>query len=137
MFENLLKKFSALLIGSNNTAGINTVDDSGTPPGEDLQLREINRKFSSEMFAQLLLELPGHRQSMQAAYTSGNDRQLSECVHKLLGGTAYCDAPELEASLRELRMALRTGNRDSIDIYFGRAINTMDITLAASGYRAS
>ena len=133
----LLKKFSALLTGRSNTPGINTEDDSETPHVEDLQLREINRKFSSEMFARLLLELPEHHQAMQTAYTSGNDRQLRECVHKLLGAVAYCDAPELEASLRELRMALRTGNRDTIDIYFDRAINTMNMTLRASGYRAS
>lgn len=137
MFRNLLKKFSALLAGGSNIPGINTEGDAETIAGEHLRPGEINRKFSSEMFARLLLELPGHRQTMQAAYTSGNDRQLRECVHKLLGGAAYCDAPELEASLRELRMALRTGNRDSIDIYFGRAISTIENTLRASGYRAS
>jgi HPt (histidine-containing phosphotransfer) domain-containing protein len=137
MFRNLLKKFSALLAGGSNIPDINTAGDPEIIAGKHLQTGEINRKFSSEMFAQLLLELHGHRQAMQAAYTSGNDRQLRECVHKLLGGAAYCDAPELEASLRELRMALRTGNRDTIDIYFGRTIDTIDNTLRASGYRAS
>ena len=137
MFRNLKKKFSALLTGRSNTPRINTEDEPGADSGEHLQLRQINRKFSSEMFAQLLLELPAHRRTMQAAYTSGNERQLDECVHKLLGGIAYCDAPELEGSLRELRRVLGTGNRDTIDIYFDRAINTIDHTLGASGYRES
>jgi hypothetical protein len=137
MFRNLKKKLSALLTGRSNKSDINMDADTETLPGEDLQLRQINRKFSSEMFAQLLLELPGHRRAMQTAYASANDRQLGKCVHKLLGGVAYCDAPGLEGSLRELRKALGTGNRDSIDTTFGRAINSIDQTLSAGGYRAS
>ena len=48
----------------------------------------------------------------------------------------YRDAPELEDALRELRLAIKTGDQHTIDIYQERAVNVIDSTLRYSGYRS-
>ena len=116
-------------------------DDSVTPatlpdlPEDDLHLAALDRKFSRELFAQLLIELPEHRQAMADAYAGGSDRRLRDAVHRLLGAVAYCDVPELETRLRELRLAIRTAEHETISIYYERAINALDGVLGMSGYR--
>jgi two-component system sensor histidine kinase BarA len=114
---------------------VNLPDDVPPLPNDDMELNRLGRRFSNELFARLLLELPTHRRSMDAAYATGDYRRLRDSVHKLLGATAYCDAPELDTGLRELRLALQTGDRNAIDPYFVRAINLIDSTLRYSGYR--
>ena len=113
----------------------NLPDELPPLPEDDLELNRLGRRFSNELFARLLLELPAHRSTMDTAYKTGDYRRLRQSVHQLLGATAYCDAPELDAGLRELRLALQTGDRDTIDLYFIRAINLIDSTLRYSGYR--
>ena len=106
------------------------------PPPEDApQLDRLGQRFSNEMFARLLLELPAQRGDMETAYRTGDYRRLRHTVHQLLGATAYCNAPELDSGLRELRSALQTGERDSIKRHYIRAINLIDNTLRDSGYR--
>ena len=53
-------------------------------------------------------------------------------MHKLLGAVVYCNAPELEEALRELRLALKTEDQHTIDVYHERAINALDSTLRYS-----
>ena len=102
-------------------------------PEDDLDLASRGQRFSSELFARLLLELPAHRSMLESAYSQRDYRSLGRCVHQLLGATAYCDAPELDAGLRELRLALRTEDRETIDLYFSRATAVIDSTLHYSG----
>ena len=136
MLGNLARRLKALIAGEHGDPG-----DSMTPadlpelPEDDLQLAAMDRRFSRELFARLLTELPKHRQAMAGAHADGDDRRLRECVHQLLGAVAYCDAPELETGLRELRLALRTGERETIQLYYERAINVIDGELRMSGYR--
>ena len=106
-------------------------------PEDDLHLDELCENFSRELFAQMLIELPAHRQNLADAFTQGNDRRLRDSVHQLLGAAAYCDAPELETCLRELRLALKTDNRDMVHFYYKRVINEIDNTLRFSGYRST
>jgi hypothetical protein len=101
-------------------------------PEDDLVLKRREQSFSRELFAELLVELPAHRRRI--ANTS-DVHTLRGCVHQLLGAVTYCDAPELEQALRELRLALKTGNQDTIGVYHDRAINVIDSTLRYSGYR--
>ena len=105
-------------------------------PEADLELTRLRHRLSNEIFARLLLELPAHRWTMDAACKTGDYRRLRDSVHQLLGATAYCDVPELDAGLRELHRALQTGVRDTIDHHCIRAINLIDSTLHDSGYRA-
>ncbi len=104
-------------------------------PEDDLELDERLRSFPGEMFARLLIELPAHRSTIADAYQAGELDRMRNSVHQLLGGAAYCDAPELTTGLRELRLALKTGNPETIGFYYQRAINVIDSTLKYSGYR--
>ncbi|MGD2136982.1 MAG: Hpt domain-containing protein [Gammaproteobacteria bacterium] len=110
--------------------------DGNRPPEDDPEPRldELDRSFSSELFARLLMELPGHRRRLATAYANDDPGQLGDHIHRLLGCAAYCEAPELVSALRELRLALKTDDRKLIDLYYTRAVNVIDSTLIYSGY---
>ena len=105
-------------------------------PEDDRLMKGRKQSFSSELFAELLIELPVHRRQIVRAGEAGELETLRSVVHKLLGAVAYCDAPELEEALRELRLAIKTGEQQTIDVYQERAINVIDSTLRYSGYRS-
>lgn len=104
-------------------------------PAEDLHIDELAREFPHELFAQLLIELPDYRKRMAESFAAGDHRRLRDSVHQILGAAAYCEADELEQGLRQLRLALKTGNCSTIEHYFDRAMQAMDHTLHNSGYR--
>ncbi|NOR41342.1 MAG: hypothetical protein GQ537_09040 [Gammaproteobacteria bacterium] len=110
-------------------------NDLPEPPEEDLQLSRNAQAFSSDLFAELLIELPAQRRTMKEFYARDDYNGLGKSVHQLLGAAAYCDATELEAGLRELRLALKTGERETIDLYFSQVINVINSTLRVSGCR--
>jgi HPt (histidine-containing phosphotransfer) domain-containing protein len=135
MLEKLIKRITRLLGREHATAGETAPETERLHalPEDDLHLEQLSRQFSQELFAKLLVELPAHRTIMAEAHTEGNDRRLRDAVHQILGAAAYCDAPELETGLRELRLALKTGDRATIDHYYERAISEIDRTLKFSG----
>lgn len=92
-------------------------------------------QFSGEMFARLLRELPAHRHEIAAAWHAGDLRRLQDHVHRLLGATVYCDAPELETALRDLRRALQARDRAVIGRAQAHTLRVIDSTLQASGLR--
>ena len=98
-------------------------------PKEDHVVTSRRRSFSNEIFTELLTELPGHRRQILRAWEAGDLETLRAAVHKLLGAVAYCDAPELEEALRELRQALKTEDQYTVDVYHERALNVIDSTL--------
>jgi len=106
---------------------------------EDNELlpNSVRHSFSSELFAELLIELPEHRQKISQAYETGNLHDLRNNVHQLLGAIVYCDAPELETALRSLHRALATTDQDRIDASYLRAFNTINSTLSYSGFGGS
>jgi|GEM_PF-1725615 len=112
-----------------------TVHEASPLPADDSLLKGRKHSFSGELFAELLLELPMHRDRLACAAASRDVDALRNAVHQLLGAVAYCDAPELEAALRELRVAIKSGEQDVIDSCHERAINVIDLTLMYSGYR--
>jgi HPt (histidine-containing phosphotransfer) domain-containing protein len=95
---------------------------------------EADENFRSEMFVQLLLELPAHRRDIADAWQAGDVQRLRSCVHRLLGATVYCDAPQLEEALRELRRALHSGDTSRITRQHARALEAIDTALSSSGY---
>jgi len=103
-------------------------------PGADC-LHDLDDTFSSEMYVQLLLELPAHRRDIAESWQAGDQQQLRSCVHRLLGAVVYCDAPVLESALRELRSALHSGDAASIALQHANALEVIDATLSCSGYR--
>jgi hypothetical protein len=130
-FKNYLNSFR----GRSSATATPAVPVMPALPEDDLELDERLRSFPGEMFARLLIELPGHRSDIAAAYQAGDLDRLGHSVHQLLGGAAYCDAPELTTGLRELRLALKTGDPQTIEFYYLRAIDVIDATLRYSGYR--
>ena len=113
-----------------------------TPPAATQELPQLpkdtqaprgrKQPFSSELFIELLTELPTHRRQILHAWEAGDLDTLRSAVHKLLGAVVYCNAPELEEALRELRLALKTEDQHTIDVYHERAINALDSTLRYS-----
>ncbi|MGB5305937.1 MAG: hypothetical protein WBO57_06825 [Gammaproteobacteria bacterium] len=97
------------------------------------RFKGLAQTLSSELFAHLLLELPAYRTELSGHYRSGDIEGLGTCTHKLRGAVVYCDAPELLQGLSDLQQALKTGNTQSIDACYARAINAIDKTLADSG----
>ena len=103
-------------------------------PANDPHFDELTRSFSTELYAKLVMELPDHREHINDAYRSGDFPRLRHRVHQLLGCAAYCNAPELVTGLRQLRLALKTGDHKLIDLYFTRAVNVIDCTIKSSAY---
>jgi len=137
-FREIFKALKNYLLGLRESGS--QVDTKAAPsspplPEDDLELDERLRSFPGEMFAQLLIELPDHRSTLADAWQAGDLERLGNSIHQLLGGAAYCDAPELTTGLRELRLALKTGDPETIGFYYQRAIDVIDTTLRYSGYR--
>ena len=104
---------------------------------DELLPNSVRHSFSSELFAELLIELPEHRQKISQAYEAGDLQDLRNNVHQLLGAIVYCDAPELEVALRSLHRSLTTTDQDRIDDCYLRALNTINSTLSYSGFGGS
>jgi hypothetical protein len=104
-------------------------------PEDELALTRPRQSFSSEMFAELLIELPGFHGKISDAYQSGDRAGLRDHVHQLLGAVVYCDAPELEAAIRALHRAIMTTDPDTIEACYARALAAINSTLSYSGYR--
>ena len=123
--QQLLEHFSSTPVETHDTE-----DDELLP-------NSVRHSFSSELFAELLIELPEHRQKISQAYEAGDLQDLRNNVHQLLGAIVYCDAPELEVALRSLHRSLTTTDQDRIDDCYLRALNTINSTLSYSGFGGS
>ena len=110
-----------------------TREQHGLQQAEERRVRDLTRTLSSELYAQLLLELPVYRMDLSGFYRSGEYESMAECTHKMLGAVVYCDTPELLHGLSGLQQALRSGDTPSIDNRYARAINIIDRILADSG----
>ena len=123
--QQLLEHFRNAPVETHDT------EDDELPPNS------VRHSFSSELFAELLTELPEHRTKISQAYEAGDLNDLRNNVHQLLGAIVYCDAPELEAALRSLHRALATTDQGRIDDCYIRALNTLNSTLSYSGFGGS
>lgn len=115
----------------------NTIIMSGVPD-DGLAMERRRQSFSGEMFAELLIELPGFQKKISQAHQTGDRHSLRSHLHQLLGAVAYCDAPELETALRKLHQAIKTEEPDTQDIIeacYTRAFSAINRTLHYSGYR--
>lgn len=131
----MTEKFSALirrLLGRPGT-GNNARGSRQAAAGEEDAFLDTEDGFSNEMFVKLLLELPAHRREIVEALQAGDLQRLRNCVHRLLGATVYCAAPELEDALRDLRRALHTGDSARISQQQARTLSVIDTTLRNSG----
>jgi HPt (histidine-containing phosphotransfer) domain-containing protein len=104
---------------------------------EGIAMNSSRQSFSTVMFAELLMELPGYQGKISQAYQAGDRQGLMDHVHQLLGAVAYCDEPELETALRTLHRVLMTEDTDNIDTCYTRAFSAINSTLTYSGYCGS
>ncbi len=114
-------------------------EEDGTPgdaPGAQAE-PALSDRFANQLFANLLLELPQHRQAFTSAWLAGDWQSLSDCAHQLAGATAYCDLPGLSAALAELRNAIRDGDELARQQTYNRAAREIDELLEKSGLRQS
>ncbi|HEY3487283.1 MAG TPA: response regulator [Gammaproteobacteria bacterium] len=97
---------------------------------DDLQ-QILNRWFhtSSEQFAagviskaddlrlMLMKEMPDYKLRLVAALDNHNYAEIYEVAHRIAGGSAYCDVPELHRISDLLQTAARRKNDEQIDLY--------------------
>ena len=58
--------------------------ETRTTDDNELQPNSVRHSFSSELFAELLIELPEHQKNISQAYEAGNLYDLRNNVHQLL-----------------------------------------------------
>lgn len=62
----------------------------------------------------LVSELPQHRRRIRRAYRDNDPAELKEAVHKLHGGVAVCDLPELRSACQHLEERIHAGDNVAI-----------------------
>jgi HPt (histidine-containing phosphotransfer) domain-containing protein len=106
------------------------------PPAEPAaeSVERQQKTLGSMILAQLLLELPEHHRDCSAAWQANDLEQLGRCIHKLSGAVAYCDLPDLSASLAGLRQALQsTNDRKHLRKAFAAASRSMTALMETTG----
>lgn len=90
-----------------------------------------NLQRAQEMLSELLDHLPGHVDSIQAAYQQQDRLALKEAVHHLHGALCYCGTPSLKEAARNLEIAI-IKEHVNIDLLFQ---NLMQEITAVRGLR--
>jgi HPt (histidine-containing phosphotransfer) domain-containing protein len=119
---------------SNDTAGANTLRD-GDRNTEAAARSRLSSMLASELFARLLLELPGHRRELQSAAREGDTERLDRAAHKLLGAVLYCDLPELADALRKTKRCCASRDGEQAKTAAALPIRLIDELLTRSGFR--
>ncbi len=104
-----------------------------TAAGNHPETDTVSARFSSELFASLLLELPEHRQALLDAHAGRDIDELGRCSHKLLGAVVYCDLPELTGALRKLQEVIRSEDVDAVTPACNASVQAIEALLAKSG----
>jgi HPt (histidine-containing phosphotransfer) domain-containing protein len=118
----------------NDATGTHTVQDGDRNIEAEARSR-LSSMLASELFARLLLELPGHRRELQSAARDGNTERLDRATHKLLGAVLYCDLPELADALRETKRRCASRDREQVKTAAELPLRLIDELLTRSGYR--
>ncbi len=126
MPASLIKRLIKLLQPSGGTP--TTADGMDDEP----EIARLADRFSSELHARLVIELPAHRTDLQVAHTNHDLAELRIQIHKLLGAVVYAEMHDLENALRELRTALKSAESQAIDDRFERVMVAIDQALRDS-----
>lgn len=65
----------------------------------------------------LMQEMPDYKLRLTAALEKRNYEEIYEIVHRLAGGSAYCELPELHRISNLLQTAAKRRNDEQIDLY--------------------
>lgn len=85
----------------------------------------IDKGLSTTLNEMLLLELPGVKEKLEAAYESSDYRYLRGEVHRLLGGMAYCDFTELQYLTSKYQTSLKADS-DTVKNDFKKMITEIE-----------
>jgi HPt (histidine-containing phosphotransfer) domain-containing protein len=102
-------------------------------PPELLPGATLSDQFSSRLLAELLLELPRHRQAFTSAWLAGDRERLRDCAHQLAGAVTYCDLPELDSAIADLGKKIRDGDELALQRAYNRVSRELDELLEKSG----
>jgi HPt (histidine-containing phosphotransfer) domain-containing protein len=95
----------------------------------------VSDRFASQLYANLLKELPLHRQAFTTAWLADDRQALADCTHRLAGAVAYCNLPELGAALDDLENAIRRDDEQVLPRTYNRASREIDELLESCGLR--
>jgi HPt (histidine-containing phosphotransfer) domain-containing protein len=104
-------------------------------PGAGAAAGTVSDRFANQLYANLLKELPLHRQAFTAAWLADDRQALADCTHRLAGAVAYCNLPELGAALDDLESAIRRDDEQVLPRTYNRASREIDELLESSGLR--
>jgi HPt (histidine-containing phosphotransfer) domain-containing protein len=119
----------------DSTAGSLPGQSTAADPPEILPGATLSDQFSSRLLAELLLELPRHREAFTSAWLDGDRKRLGDCAHQLAGAVTYCDLPELDSAIADLREKIRDGDELALQRAYNRASREIDELLEKSGLR--
>jgi two-component system sensor histidine kinase BarA len=83
-----------------------------------MKLAGNNTALAEEILSLFLKNLPGEMEQIRQAKESNNIALLYKCVHKLHGAASYCGVPKLKAALLNFELALKNGEKITLESYF-------------------
>ncbi|MEE8378764.1 MAG: response regulator, partial [Gammaproteobacteria bacterium] len=92
---------------TNNSETVSFNGSSDTKTGDELNHLGVNLNLVSSLRNMLIDELPKIKIQLSAHFSSKNWKVLREHIHKLLGGTAYCDVPGLRNATMSFQTSLK------------------------------
>ncbi len=91
-----------------------------------VQLAGGSAELADELFVMLRRDLPGLRDAIADAHSSGDTDTLQNSVHKLHGATAYCGVPRLRATAGSLDEDLKRGSPENLDARLATLLTVVD-----------
>jgi len=72
----------------------------------------VNENLVITLRKMLIDELPKTTEQLQRSFSAQDWESLREQIHRLLGGTSYCEVPELRSSIQKFQTSLRNQTGD-------------------------
>ena len=114
----LIRKFSSNSLNStDNQKNVSLYCEPDIKIEGELNSLGVNHKLVSSLKKMLIDELPHIKKQLNTHFASQNWDVLREQIHRLLGGTAYCDVPELRNAALSFQTSLKE-ETDSLDNNF-------------------
>lgn len=83
-----------------------------------LKLAGNNPQLADDLLSMLIQQLPNDLTNIEQAYQQSNYTELSQRLHKLRGGVAYCGLPRLKILLSEMEIQLKQNQTNTFHHLF-------------------
>ena len=128
----LIRKFNSNSKNNQNNTKTNFINSA---PGEnercDVNSLGVNHKLVSSLQKMLINDLPLIKQQLNDHFETQDWEVLREYIHKLLGGTAYCEVPELRKATISFHESLKEKS-DNLKNDFESLLSEIDSLLSNS-----